>query len=55
MKEKNLNISPSISKRVKQLIKSAKNNKLVKPLDRAFKDAPVKLENHKGQVDYFFK
>ena len=37
--------------KVKELIKTAKKNNLIKPLEEAFKDMPVKNEIHKENIN----
>ena len=37
--------------KVKELIETAKKNNLIKPLEEAFKDMPVKDEIHKGNIN----
>lgn len=57
MKEnkKKLSISSSVLNDVKNLIKKAKDNGLVKSHTEAFKNNPVKLEKHQGKTNYFNK
>ena len=54
-KEKNLIISDSILDDVKNIVKKAKDKKIVRPCTDAFKNNPVELEKHKGKANYFCK
>lgn len=39
--------------KAKELVKIAKEKKLIKPLEEAFKQNPVSEEAHKGKLAYF--
>lgn len=54
-KENNLIISDSILDDVKNIVKKAKDKKIVRPCTDAFKNNPVGLEKHKGKANYFCK
>ena len=45
----------SLKKRVKDIIKFAKENNLIKPHTEAFKKYPVENEIHKGSISFFAK
>lgn len=53
-KEKNLIISDSILDYVKNIVKRAKEKKIIRPCTDAFKNNPAKLEKHKGKTSYFY-
>ena len=53
-KEKNLIISDSILDDVKNIVKKAKEKKIIRPCTDAFKYNPAKLEKHKGKTSYFY-
>lgn len=53
-KENNLIISDSILDDVKNIVKKAKDKKIVRPCTDAFKNNPVELEKHKGKTSYFY-
>ena len=53
-KENNLIISDSILDDVKNILKKAKDKKIVRPCTDAFKNNHAKLEKHKGKTSYFY-
>ena len=53
-KEKNLIISDSILDDVKNIVKKAKEKKIIRPCTDAFKNNPVELKKHKGKTSYFY-
>lgn len=53
-KENNLIISGSILDDVKNIVKKAKEKKIIRPYTDAFKNNPAKLEKHKGKTSYFY-
>ena len=53
-KENNLIISDSILDDVKNIVKKAKEKKIIKTCTDAFKNNPIELEKHKGNTSYFY-
>lgn len=53
-KEKNLIISDSILDDVKNIVKKAKEKKIIRPCTDAFKNNLVELEKYKGKASYFY-
>lgn len=53
-KENNLIISNSILDDVKNIVKKAKDKKIIRTCTDAFKNNPVELEKHKGKTSYFY-
>lgn len=52
--ENNLIVPDSILDDVKNIVKKAKDKKIVRPCTDAFKNNPVELEKHKGKASYFY-
>ena len=53
-KENNLIISNSILDDVKNIVKKAKDKKIIRPCTDAFKNNLVELEKYKGKASYFY-
>lgn len=53
--EDNKKISDKKIQDVKKIINQAKSKGLIKPHTEAFINNPVKLESHKGDINYFKK
>lgn len=53
-KENNLIVSDSILDDVKNIVKKAKDKKIIRPCTDAFKNNPVELEKYKGKTSYFY-
>ena len=52
--ENNLIISDSILDDVKNIVKKAKDKKIIRPCTDAFKNNPIELEKYKGKASYFY-
>ena len=52
--ENNLIIFDSILDDAKNVVKKAKDKKIIRPCADAFKNNPAKLEKHKGKTSYFY-
>ena len=52
--ENNLIIFDSILDDVKNVVKKAKDKKIIRPCTDAFKNNPVELEKYKGKASYFY-
>lgn len=53
-KENNLIIPDSILDDVKNIVKKAKDKKIIRPCADAFKNNSIELEKYKGKASYFY-
>lgn len=52
--ENNLIVPDSILDAVKNIVKKAKDKKIIRPCTDAFKNNPIELEKYKGKASYFY-